>query len=770
MKSPDIVAFLRTRSPLFGGLADARLGELVSGSRVASFEANEAVAHQGAEAAHFGVVLAGSVAASAIGDGGVRLPLRVLGPGDTFGEMALMTGEPLAAEFVAESRCEVLLIPVSLFQSIIVAEPAAVRHISKTIAERMKAVMADPAKAAAALRKGDDPYGLRLKGERPERILVVNLGSSSLKYAFFDTADDARDARGQVERIGSDGTRLAQRGPRGEVRRELPRGGFPEAFAAMAAALTSKEAGVIGGAGDVSVVVHRVVHGGERFTEGTIITDEVLAQLQDLNPLAPLHNPINVAGIREARRLFPAVPHVAVFDTAYHHTLPAYAYLYGLPYELYEKKGVRRYGFHGSSHQYVGLRAAQFLGRRPNELRIVSCHLGNGSSLCAVDHGRSVDTTMGFTPAEGLIMGTRCGDVDAGVLAFLERSEGLSASQSEEMLNRRSGLLGLSGVSGDMREVQAAADGGDARALTALKAYSYRVRKYIGAYVAAMGGIDAVIFTGGVGQGSAEVRALALQGLDCMGIALDGDRNRGARGFDEVCRITADDSKVAVLVVPTDEERMMAREALRTLGRSWITRVLEAQKREPFPVEVSAHHIHLTQEHVEALFGAGHRLTRHADLSQPGQFACAEQLAIVGPKGRIERVRVLGPARKYTQVEIAMTEQFKLGVHPPIRESGDIADTPGCTLEGPAGRVDLDRGVICALRHIHMAPADALRYGVRDKSVVRVRVAGDRELVFGDVLVRVDPNFALAMHIDTDEANAADIRAGAQGYLETIQN
>jgi len=215
---------------------------------------------------------------------------------------------------------------------------------------------------------------------------------------------------------------------------------------------------------------------------------------------------------------------------------------------------------------------------------------------------------------------------------------------------------------------------------------------------------------------------------------------------------------------------MMAREALRALSRSYIATALHAQKQQPFLVEVSAHHIHLTQKHVEALFGKGHQLTKHADLSQPGQYACKEQLAIVGPKGRIERVRVLGPTRKYTQIEIAMTEQFKLGVHPPIRESGDIADTPGCTLESPAGSVQVDRGVICALRHIHMTPADALRYGVRDKSTVRVRIAGDRELVFGDVLVRVDPNFALAMHIDTDEANAANVQTGAQGYIESIQS
>ncbi|MFL5240885.1 MAG: acetate/propionate family kinase [Gemmataceae bacterium] len=769
MNTAAIVSFLDDKVSLFRALPIERLRSLVEGSRVGSFEASQAIMHQGDEARHFGVTLSGTIQASVLGDGATRQSLGRLKTGDTFNETALMTGDVVFADFIAESRCEVLLIPVSLFQSVLVAEPGAVQFISRTIAERMQSIMSDPPKAAA-LGQGEDPYGLKLEGERPEKILVINCGSSSLKYSFYVTADESHYARGHIERIGIDGTRLAHRGPKGEVKRELPRGGFAEAFNAMTAEMTAKETGVIRGAGEVSVVAHRVVHGGEKFTEGTLITDDVLAQIEALNPLAPLHNPVNVSGIREMRRLFPAVPHVAVFDTAFHHTLPAYAYLYGLPYEMYENKAVRRYGFHGTSHHYVSLRAAQALGRRPNALRLVSCHLGNGSSLCAVDHGRSVDTSMGFTPAEGLIMGTRCGDVDAGVLAFLERTEGLTATQSEELLNKKSGLLGLSGVSSDMREVLKAADEGQARALLALKAYCYRVRKYIGAYVASMGGLDAVIFTGGIGQGSAEVRALALQGLECMGVVLDMQRNRDARGFDEVCRVSTDDSKATVLVVPTDEERMMAREALRALSRSYIVRALEAQKQQPFLVEVSAHHIHLTQQHVELLFGKGHQLTKHADLSQPGQYACKEQLAIVGPKGRIARVRILGPARKYTQIEIAMTEQFKLGVHPPIRESGDIADTPGCILESPTGSVKVDRGVICALRHVHMTPEDALRYGVRDKSVVRVRIAGDRELVFGDVLVRVDPNFSLAMHIDTDEANAANVKTGAQGYVDGIQS
>ena len=260
------------------------------------------------------------------------------------------------------------------------------------------------------------------------------------------------------------------------------------------------------------------------------------------------------------------MPHVAVFDTAFHHTLPSYAYLYGLPYEYYEQKRVRRYGFHGMSHSYVCLKAAEYLQRPYNELEIVSCHLGNGASMCAVDHGRSVDTSMGLTPAEGLIMGTRCGDVDPGVLTYLHAHRAARRRRnSTSCINKKSGLLGLSGHLQRHAGDRAGREQGDHRALLALKAFCYRVRKYIGAYVAAMGGLDAIVFTGGIGQGSAGTRSLACQGLGCMGIRLDEQRNRDARGFDEVCRISTDDSPITVLVVPTDEERMIARETLRAL-------------------------------------------------------------------------------------------------------------------------------------------------------------------------------------------------------------
>lgn len=762
--------FLKNHVGLLAGFTDAGRETLAEGSRVEVFEPGEMVVNAGEEVHFLGIILSGKITAEVMTADSGRQVLGSLEAGETFGEMALMSGDPALADLTAETRSRVMMVPLTLFQSHIMAEPLAVRHISRTIGERFQQVMGDPAKAAAITRKEDVEGMLELKGERPELILVLNCGSSSVKYSLFDTEHPDHRTRGHVERIGEAGTRLIQHGPKGNFARELPQAGYAEAFKAMLESLTDPHQGAIKDPAEISVIGHRVVHGGEKYTDSVVIDDGVIERIEALGQLAPLHNPVNAAGIREARRCFPSLPQVAAFDTAFHATLPSHAYLYGLPYEFYETKGLRRYGFHGLSHKYVALAAARFLKRRPRELRVVSCHLGNGASLCAIDHGRSVDTSMGLTPTEGLIMGTRCGDLDPGIFAFLERSGAGTLEELDKLINKKSGLLGISGISGDMREIESGAEAGDARALTALKTFSYRVRKYIGSYVAAMGGIDVLIFTGGIGEGSAGVRAAAVQGLACMGIQLDEPLNRRVRGPAGISRVSTDSSPVTVLVVPTDEERMIARETLRALGRDYLVRASEACRSEPILIEVSAHHIHLSQDHVEELFGPGHQLTPHADLSQPGQYACKEQLTIVGPKGRIERVRVLGPARKATQVEIAMTEQFKLGIHPPIRESGDIAGSPGCVLEGPTGSIQIDRGVICALRHIHMTPADALRYGVRDKCTVRVRVPGDREMVFGDVRIRVDPNFSLAMHIDTDEANAANLVTGAHGFIDGIQH
>ncbi|HSI63067.1 MAG TPA: acetate/propionate family kinase [Candidatus Saccharimonadia bacterium] len=768
MSASDL-AFLAGSVPLLSHFTPAQRKELAEGSEIQEFDSGDTIMYAGDEVHFLGVLMEGSLHAFLPSASAGSIALGRLKPGDTFGEMALMSGDPAVADLKAAIPSRVMFIPLTLFQTRIMANPAAAQLVAMTISSRIQEAMKDPEKAAAVARKQGSNAGLELKGERPECILVVNCGSSSLKYSFFDTDHPENTARGHIERIDVEGTKLVQNSDKGRMELGVQEPGHAGAFKAMLSALASETHGVLKTPAAITAVGHRVVHGGEKFTNAVVINDKVLAEIEALAPLAPLHNPVNVLGIREARRVFPNVPHVAVFDTAFHATLPSHAYLYGLPYPYYEDKHVRRYGFHGSSHSYVALAAAQFLRRRSRDLKMVSCHLGNGASICAIDHGRSIDTSMGFTPGEGLIMGTRCGDVDAGVMTFLQRTEGMGAAQIDDLLNKKSGLLGLSGISGDMREVEKAADAGDARALTALKTFCYRVRKYIGSYVAVMGGLDVLIFTAGIGQGSAGVRAMALQGLGCMGIHLDEYLNRQAAGGRQIARISRDDSPVQVLVVSTDEERMIARETLRVMSRDSLVHASAASRSKPILIEVSAHHIHLAQLHVEALFGPGHQLTRHADLSQPGQYACKEQLTIVGPKGRIERVRVLGPARKATQVEIAMTEQFKVGIQPPIRESGDIEGSPGCTLEGPAGSVTIDKGVICALRHIHMTPTDALRYGLRDKSTVRVRVPGDRELVFGDVRVRVDPNFALAMHIDTDEANAANLKNGAQGYIDGIQ-
>ena len=768
MDQADLVGLLKGEVALFKDFPDDRLRELVEGSEVATFEGNEAVIEFGEEGRFMGVLLEGKAEVVVADDRGQRHRLALLNPGDIFGEMSLMTGDMTVADIIGITRCKALLIPQQLFSAILITHPPAIKQLSRTIRDRSGKMALDWDLRAAAARKSDDPYGFKLKTEEPEKILIINCGSSSLKYVLFDTCDESKEVRGAIEGIGNKTQYHWCRTTRGEVKRKLPPGDHLTAFGAMVEALKGSEIAAITSLNEVSAVGHRVVHGGDRFSSPVLITPETIKAIEEVANLAPLHNPVNVLGINEARRLFPGVPHVAVFDTAFHHTLPPYAYMYGLPYEYYKQKKIRRYGFHGTSHFYVSLKAAQFLKRPFNELEIISCHLGNGASMCAVDHGRSVDTTMGFTPTPGLIMGTRCGDLDPAVLIYLMRTEGLGAEELDELINKQSGLKGISGISNDMREIQKAADQGHHRALLAFKSFCYQIRKYIGAYMAAMQGLDVVIFTGGIGQGSSGVRSLACQGLSYMGITIDEKKNRNADGGKEVCDISVDGSPVRVLVVPTDEERMIARETIQTLATTHIAETLKTQKKSPIPIDVSAHHIHLCQEHVEALFGSGHQLTPELELSQPGQFACQEKVALIGPRGRVERIRVLGPTRKETQVEISMTEQFKLGIHPPIRESGDLENTPGVTIEGPAGAITTEKGVICALRHIHMALEDALCFGLRDKYTVRVRVGGDRELVFGDVLVRVNPNYRLAMHIDTDEGNAANITTGMNGYIDSI--
>ena len=387
-------------------------------------------------------------------------------------------------------------------------------------------------------------------------ILVINAGSSSLKYQLLNPETQQVLAKGLCERIGIDGKFTYK--PEGKTAVKEADVAMPthnEAIKAVLDALVDKDNGVIGSMKEIDAVGHRVVHGGEKFAKSVLITDEVMAAIEECNPLAPLHNPANIIGIKACQALMPGTPMVAVFDTAFHQTMPPAAYMYALPYEYYEKDKVRRYGFHGTSHKYVTQRAAAMLGKPLEEVKLISCHLGNGSSIAAVDGGKSVDTSMGFTPLAGLPMGTRCGDIDAGILQYLMNKYGMDIDKMLNVLNKKSGVEGLSCVSSDFRDLENAAAEGNEKAELAQKKFAYEVRKYVGAYAAAMGGVDAVIFTAGVGENDKVIRAMACQGLEFMGLKLDETAN-DVRGKETV--ISAADSKVKVLLIPTNEELMIA--------------------------------------------------------------------------------------------------------------------------------------------------------------------------------------------------------------------
>ena len=391
-------------------------------------------------------------------------------------------------------------------------------------------------------------------------ILVINCGSSSLKYQLINSDTEAVLAKGLCERIGIEGSMITYQPAGGEKEvTESPMPTHTQAIQLVLDALTNEKTGVIKSLAEVGAVGHRVVHGGEKFTTSTLLTDEAMAAIEECNDLAPLHNPANLIGIRACQELMPNVPMVAVFDTAFHQTMPEEAYLYGLPYEYYENYKVRRYGFHGTSHSYVSKKAAELAGKPYEEMKTIVCHLGNGASLSAVKNGKSVDTSMGLTPLEGLIMGTRSGDMDPAIMEYIAKKENLDIAGVMNVLNKKSGVLGVSGVSSDFRDLEEAAAAGNERAAKALAAYNYRVVKYIGSYVAAMDGVDAIVFTAGLGENGKTMRKAVCEHLTYLGIKIDDEAN-SVRGKDIV--ISTPDSKVQVMVIPTNEELAIARETL----------------------------------------------------------------------------------------------------------------------------------------------------------------------------------------------------------------
>ena len=397
------------------------------------------------------------------------------------------------------------------------------------------------------------------------KILVLNCGSSSIKYKLFDMDSKEVIAQGGIEKIGLKGSFLKFTLPNGEkkiLEKDIPEHTVGVEF--ILHTLTDPEYGAIKSLDEINAVGHRMVHGGERFSKSVLLDKEVLEAFTACNDLAPLHNPANLKGVDAISAILPNIPQVGVFDTAFHQTMPDNAYLYAVPYELYEKYGVRRYGFHGTSHRYVSQRVCEYLGVKPEGLKLITCHIGNGGSIAAIKDGKCIDTTMGLTPLEGLMMGTRSGDIDAGAVTFIMDKEGLNTTGISNLLNKKSGVLGVSGVSSDMRELEAAVAEGNPKAILAEKMYFYRIKKYIGAYAAALGGVDVILFTGGVGENQASCRAGVCKGLEFMGVKLDAEKNK-VRGEEAI--ISAADSKVKVVVIPTDEELLIASDTMDIVGK-----------------------------------------------------------------------------------------------------------------------------------------------------------------------------------------------------------
>ncbi len=758
----DILDQLQSH-PLFTTFTPEEIAQAVRVGTAVAYEPGETCIRGGEAGEVFGILISGRLEAVRESGTAARETLGTIEPGECFGEMSLLTGRPTNADVVAVERSRAVVFLQEAIGPVLAMNREAVQFMARLITRRLAPPPQEPPPRPARAAR------YSLGASEPMRILAVSCRQTDVRYAYFDTTSERARAWGRVEGLGGREALHASHGPQGEKQEPVKPATHEAAIEAALRTLVAKANGFLGSPADLSAVGHCVRHGGVRFNGPAIITVETKEAIRRMEDLAPLDNPYNLRGIEACERLAPGVPQVAVFDTAFHQTMPEAAWRYALPEDLGQDGDLRRFGFHGISHEGAAREAAAYLATPFDALRLVTCHLGHGASLAAIDHGRSVDTTMGLTPLEGLVMATRPGDVDPGLVLHLVRTRGLAPDELYRRFFTESGLLGLSGVSGDVVEVTEAAHRGNARALVALQVFSLRARKHLSAYIGLLGGVDAIVFTGGVGENSPGVRARICQGLDWMGIVLDEERNRSARAArGDVLEVSAQRSRVRVLVIGSDEERTIARHTVRALAAARVTEVMRRKER-PIPVGISAHHVHLATEHVERLYGPGHTLTWHADLTQPGQFACKEQVDLIGPRGRIERVRVLGPVRPKSQVEIARTEEFKLGVDAPIRMSGDLDGTPGITLQGPAGEVRLEQGVICAMRHIHMAPEDAMAFAVRDRDVVRVRVRGERSLVFGDVIVRVDPNFRLDMHLDTDEANAAELGAGAIGELDSVQ-
>ncbi len=767
MKVRDIL----TKHQLFSQLSEKTIAFLEKEAKIITFEPKEVLIPPGRKGNYFGIVIEGQLEALDMKE--ERLGL--INKGEYLGEMSLLTGEPSTVGVRSVTPSQVLLVPHNVMARILPESPQMIKQLSSTMRVRLvKREDSVEEQEALHIARGSlpGPGDLLSSLGRAKKILVINCGYNSLKWNFFDTASPSAILNGKIDCIGEQGTvHVISTGPSGTIKIEKAL-----AEADHAAALKDILEFLCGPKGplntvkDINAVGHRVEHGGERFSAPVVVDDNVISEIKALSIFSPQQNPFNLIGIEVAREMLPHIPQVAVFDTAFHHSIPSYAYLYGIPQQYYKEKGIRRYGFHGTSHQYAAMEASAVIKKPIDSLKIITCHLGHTASICAIDHGRSIDTSMGLTNLEGLVMATGAGDIDPGILIHLARQHGYTLEEVETLLSKDGGLLGLSGLADNMVDLREAAAKGNQDALTAIQVFCYRIKKYIGAYIAALDGLDLLVFTGGIGAGSSGVRARVCQGLFRLGVILDEIKNRSIDSPETVEDISDASATVKVLVVPPGEEKMIARETLRALKQKEASEIIAmpTNSQKEIPIIVSYRHVHLTAEIRDILFGKNHRLTPDERLSLSGSLVYKERVTLVGPRGKVENVRVQGPLRTVAQVEISRTEEFLLGIDAPVREAGNLSGTPGITIEGPKGRVALKQGVINMQRHIQLDPEDALLFGLRDGDRVLFNVEGERSLIFSDVLIMISPNHLLEMHIDADDAKAADIQTGMTGRITGI--
>ncbi|MBU0609097.1 MAG: phosphate propanoyltransferase [Armatimonadetes bacterium] len=757
----ETLALLRD-VPLFGDFSDDELADLLSRGELKHYRPGERIIRCGDPGSFLGVVLEGTAQALRCAPDGEPVVLGDIPTGAYFGEISLISGDATTAHVVAETSCRILEVPHQEMSEVLIQHPAAMKHVARTIALRLRPRTEEETRAAeaAAPETPDEP-------QAGVCLLAVSVDRNALRYEFCDLGNEMNNFSGEIAGLNEAQATHSSAGVRWEET-ETIEGTLSAAAESMLKRLRSRLGVGEGQPLPLTAIGYRVPHGGEHYSAPAAVDPGVCDDLAALGDRLCPADCDALAAIEAFAQAAPDVPQVAAFDTAFFAAMPPAAFMHAAPYEWYGEHGLRRYGRDGLVHQQAVLLAAAHLHRRPEGLNLIVCNLAEAPSVCAVANGRGVDVSPGLTDLATVPGATTAGDTDLELILRAPAVLGLSEAEVTRTLQEDAGLWALSGLSGDLPDLLEFARAGNERAGLAADLFCHRVRKLIGAYFAVLGRVDALVFTGAWGMGLPALRARICNGLAGLGLELDDNLNSApptdARGVSDIARGGA---ATRLLLAPTDRHRMVAAAAAEVVGHGDVCAAILARRR-PIPIGVSVRHVHLSKEHVEALYGPGHKLTFRSPLSQPGQFACEEVLDIVGVKGRINGVRVLGPERPETQVEVSRTECFQVGVRAPIRMSGELDGTPGLSLAGPAGEAELDHGAICARRHLHASPEEAMSLGLRHRDEISVRVGGERSLVFNEVAVRVHPDYRLDMHIDTDEANAARLDQGAVGYVESV--